>query len=78
MANLQIKTPVCEAVKENLWESKLPLSAREEFRSSNSTVLPRSEPIIAASPRAKPSSKTLSLITKKGIPNIGNTCYMYQ
>ena len=66
---------VCEAVKENVWEPKWGKTNREDFRGISPPLVPRTEPTIPRKP--KEHSVELTSNYKKGIPNIGNTCYMY-
>lgn len=65
-----------EEAKENIYEPKWSFSRKEELKRPKAVVVTKTKPEIYIKQNHKRISKT-EFNLKKGIPNIGNTCYMY-
>lgn len=76
ISNIHPKQKILENLKDSNWEIKLPKSNQDSNLQPKDSYLPATEATITPSPKYKDSSGFTT--KKKGIPNIGNTCYMYQ
>lgn len=56
-------------------KTEWPISLKDTFQCNGSVVLPKSTPCIPEERTPKTPKGKLQMV-KKGIPNIGNTCYM--